>query len=412
MSRQRARTRDEDDLQAAAESAGTRPAGAEPHVELALGLQQTAGNVRLQRALAGGLLQRQPPDAAPAPAPAPSPTPAPAAGTGVIQQALAQMRTSAEPIEQNTAAEVDSGRIIAMYIEDCPVDPDNDALLDGWGYDKTQFIVRLHPATKERMVVQTNADGTQSGNHIFIARAATVDRARTILIHEVNHAMRLHEGGHTDAADSFDRYQDEFQAYWVAEFRGVADLDERARRIRTHILGGYPALRARYDTDEDFKELVDNYTRPDANVLNSPRWQAVERAVQGLGTDEQAVYDAIRQMSGEERSAALADPNFMDLLRGDLSGDELQKAIFLLEGFSEDVIAALDAMSGMGTDEDALFAAVARMSPVERDRLRNNQWFIDRINDGELTAEELDKLMQMLAPVGDFPAPAGDVAYA
>jgi hypothetical protein len=272
--------------------------------------------------------------------------------------------------------------------------------------------VRLHPATKERMVIQTNADGTQSGNHIFIARSASVDRARTILIHEVNHAMRLHEGGHTDAANSFERYQDEFQAYWVADFRNVADLDERARQIRTHVLGSYPSLRARYDTDEDFKKLVDGYTRPDANVLNSPRWQAVEKAVQGLGTDEEAVYAAIRQMSAEERSAVLADPNFMDLLRGDLSGDALQKAIFLLEGFSDDVIAALDAMSGAGTDEDALFAAIERMSPIERDRLRNNQFFMQRVNDGELTADELERLMRMLAPVGDFPAPVGDTQYA
>jgi hypothetical protein len=330
----------------------------------------------------------------------------------VIEQALDQMRASTEVIERNTAGEVDSGRIVARYIEDCPVDPDSDALLDGWGIDKTQFIVRLHPATNERMVIQTNADGTQSGNYIFIARGATVDRARDILIHEVNHAMRLHEAGHTDAANSFERYKDEFQAYWVAEFRNVRDLDDRARQIRTHVLGAYPALRARYDTDEDFKELVDNYTRPDANVLNSPRWQAVERAVQGAGTDEEAVYQAIRDMSSEERAACLADPNFMDLIRGDMSGDELQKAIFLLEGFSEHVIEALDAMSGAGTDEDALFAAIGRMTPVERDRLRNNQWFMERVRDGELEADELEKLMQMLAPVGDFPMPAGDTAYA
>ena len=126
----------------------------------------------------------------------------------------------------------------------------------------------------------------------------------------------------------------------------------------------------------------------------------------GLETDEEAIYDAIRQMPLDERAAARADRNFMARLVDDMSGDELQKAVYLLEGYSDHVLAAIDAMSGMGTDEDALFAAVRSMGPLERDRLRNDSRFMARLRD-DLSGDDLDQALELLGgPLGDFPLPS------
>jgi len=259
------------------------------------------------------------------------------------------------------------------------------------------------------MVVQQNAQGTltRDGDQqiLIAARGVGVARMRSILVHETNHALRLEDG--TEDADSFARFQDEFQAYWVAEFRGVADLDDRARQIREHILRDYPSLRARYDTDEDFKRQVDGYSRPDANVLNSARWRRIEEAAAGLGTDEDAIFEAIRSMPPEERAAVKSDPNFMGLLRDELSGEDLQRALLLLDGATEHTSAAIDAMSGLGTDEDALFAALEAMSTDEKLILSRNAWFMERIRD-DLSGDELERALRLLqVPRGDFPVPSG-----
>jgi hypothetical protein len=334
----------------------------------------------------------------------------PAATGDEIQDALQELRDSGDLIDRNTAERVDSGALKVMYLDDLRTDPDNDALLEGWGYDKTQFVVRLSPAGAQ-MVVQTNAQGTlyteEDGTiWLFVAKGVGVPRMRTILVHETNHAMRLHDG--SDAADSFERYQDEFQAYWVSEFREVEDLDDRAAQIRAHLLRDYPAIKARYETDEDFKAQVDAYTRPDANVLNSERWRRIEEAAAGLGTDEAAIFAAIRAMSPEEREAAKGDPNFMALLRDELSGEDLARALMLLDGATELTAQALDAMSGLGTDEDALFAALQAMGTDEKLLLRRNADFMARLHD-DLSGDELQRALELLeVPMGDFPVMAGE----
>jgi hypothetical protein len=86
----------------------------------------------------------------------------------------------------------------------------------------------------------------------------------------------------------------------------------------------------RYDSDADFKTQVDGYTRPDANVLNSQRWRRVEEAAAGWGTDESAIFTAIGEMSAEEKEAARNDSNFMAIIRSELSGEELDRALALL----------------------------------------------------------------------------------
>jgi hypothetical protein len=248
-----------------------------------------------------------------------------------IKDALVLLRHSPSPTERNTAENFDSGKLKAIYLDACPVDPKSDELLDSAGLDKSQFITRQHPDTKEQFIVQKNAQGTLLGNSIIVSRAVSLQRMKTMLVHETNHALQP-DAIKNAGAGSFERYKNEFQAYWVAEFAGEPDLDKRAAAIKAHVLGAYPLLKTAYDGDAAFKEKVDKHTRPDGNVLNSARWSAIEKAVAGPGVDEQAIFDNLKAMSAEERAAVAGDANFMALLKTNLSGEKLKEAEAILAG--------------------------------------------------------------------------------
>jgi hypothetical protein len=233
------------------------------------------------------------------------------------------LRYSQALVERNTAELVDSGKLKAHYIEDCPPDPKADEVLTTAGLDKTKFIAVLHPTTKEQMIVQSNADGFRSGDSIFAARGASIGRTKEILTHESNHALRADKTS-DDNASSIERYKDEFQAYWVAEFASEPDLDKRAEAIKAHLLGAYPLLKAAYDSTPDFKDKVDKHTRPDGNVINSPRWAAIQVTLGSAAVDEKVVFDNLKAMSPEERAFVQADPNFKAMLAKGLSADQVK----------------------------------------------------------------------------------------
>ena len=286
-----------------------------------------AGNAEFARYAA-----RQP--VTPVPTTAPTPGQAPPARGDVVQDALTALRASADATDRNTAKAIDAGTMSVRYMEDLTVDPNSDALLDGWGFDKTKLIVRLCPNGEQR-VLQRNFEGAAHDDcgteWLFVSKTVTVTRMRQILVHETNHAMRLDEGPRP-ATDSFDRYKDEFQAYWIAEFRGVADLDARAGQVRQHILRDYPPLGARYNTDNAFKALVNGHKRPDGNVLNSANWRAAEQAMAGPGADPTKLIAALSAMDPAERALVKANAGFMQRLRVELTGDDLARAEKLLGG--------------------------------------------------------------------------------
>lgn len=58
--------------------------------------------------------------------------------------------------------------------------------------------------------------------------------------------------------------------------------------------------------------------------------QKLRDAVEGVGTDEDAIYSALRGASAAQRQGVVGNSGLMGLLRGDLSGDELLRAARLL----------------------------------------------------------------------------------
>jgi hypothetical protein len=82
-------------------------------------------------------------------------------------------------------------------------------------------------------------------------------------VHEANHALNP-----TDLTDAVKRYKSEFRAYWIAEGRAIADLDQRARKIKEHVLRDYPVIKTAYDSDPAVKTAIDSITRPEGDVTN------------------------------------------------------------------------------------------------------------------------------------------------
>ena len=185
---------------------------------------------------------------------------------GGIREATAALGASAETVDNNTARRLVNGDITAGYIEDLTQPPNVDTLVRSYGRDPAQFTLYYHPgSTTQTMWVQVNAQGFRmvGFNRIFGRRALSVERWRTLLVHETNHARNV------DPSTPLQNYQSEFRAYWVAEFRGVSDLDERARQIKAHVLRDYPLIRAAYDADEVVRRAIDGHTRPDGNITNT-----------------------------------------------------------------------------------------------------------------------------------------------
>jgi hypothetical protein len=150
------------------------------------------------------------------------------------------------------------------------------------------------------------------------------DDLKSTLIHESSHILVKSYGEHpgtaTDAA-SFDRYKDEFRAYFVEQFgpyAGEKDLDKRAARIKRHLIGdsladtkGYPLLRNAYWTlpaGAKFRTDIDNHKRPDGfNLTNSPRLDAFFAALGPAAADPLKVGDvmvAITRLTAAERVEA------------------------------------------------------------------------------------------------------------
>jgi hypothetical protein len=168
-------------------------------------------------------------------------------------------------VDRNTAQRLVAGDVIAGYIDDLQQPPDVDNVVRGHGYNPAVWTIYYLPGSTQMMVVQKNFVGFRpvGTNRIFGSRSASADRWKTLLVHETNHARNV------DPATPIESYKSEFRAYWVAEYRTVANLDERARQIKEQVLRGYPPIKAAHDADPAVKTAIDGHTRPDGNLTNA-----------------------------------------------------------------------------------------------------------------------------------------------
>ena len=191
--------------------------------------------------------------------------------------------------------------------------------------------------------------GTVHGGDTIVIRgrepgtnaARNPDHVTRTLVHETSHIIVSDYGEHPDTTSSasFDRYKDEFRAFYVAPFQypGV-EGDARADKIREHLVGktkgtgSYEDLDASFwaeplDTNE-FRTKVLAHKRPDGfNLNNSPYLDGLVHLLREVKAGTSTVEDALFQvsvLSPAERAEAAGSTLIPKLLAG-LSGADAER---------------------------------------------------------------------------------------
>jgi hypothetical protein len=309
------------------EVAGAAPAVRDP--TLVPDVRTPAGVLALQRAAGnravGRLLARRESWATPAQAQAT----ATATRTRLRTQLLPYMQRHGRQIVRNTA-ELFTGTNPLLTMDAITKRSDSQAqvasptapgfvtpaLYDAFFTGVTMNNVDYH---QKRMI------GTLSGTTMFVRGhdadgdlESLEDMANTV-VHECSHFFveQYGELPQTSQAGSFDRYADEFRAFWVeGEYGDLADA-ERAARIRERLVGtagdpssGYPALHAAYFAPgpNQFRAQVDALTGPlGYNLSNSIRlhnlWLLFREQAAGTKTVDDLIF-AIARLPAAERAEA------------------------------------------------------------------------------------------------------------
>jgi hypothetical protein len=222
------------------------------------------------------------------------------------------------------------------------------------------------------------------------------DQLKTTFVHESSHILvksygELPQTGPDDA--SFDRYQDEFRAYWVADFAKEPEAD-RWKAIRKHIVGEhategtYPTLRDPYWAKDAagnwanaaFRAQIDGHHRPMGfNLSNSLR---LDRLFTTLGEAKadpaktDAAILAILQLSPTERAEAKGASLIVNLVNQLPDGPALRVREALSTPTNLEYSTRIAAVSSPGVTafltacalngEDAIKAAYAALTGAEK----------------------------------------------
>lgn len=294
-------------------------------------------------------------------------------------------------------------------IETMTLRSDNAQLLNDRGENAADTAYYfLGNAQNNEMRKGPNVMGTVRGTTIIVRGKDQSGTWRNeddligVFVHEVSHLLVSgygeHPGTTTDAA-SFDRYKDEFRAYFIEPFGNfdhIVDPDAKARAIKTHLVGtsatvgGYDYLRGAYwagaAATNQFRQSVDAHMRPDGfNQRNSPRLDRLFSLLTDCRSGRATVEQVLLQISligDAERTDAQASPLIQRLAR-ELGGTDATRVRDALvhprqAGFgreinpndSPEVTTFLDAIAN-GTDEQ-LVEAYRPISAADRGSIHMN----------------------------------------
>jgi hypothetical protein len=271
--------------------------------------------------------------------------------------------------------------------------------------------------------------GTHNGDNIQIMEPAAkaASEILAVLVHELQHEADRHEDEHDWQKDfkspeeSWVRYKTEFRAYWVDARIGGSDAagsaaapfdNARQKGVFDHLYKDYAEwLKPNYDGDKDvhgkkFKDLVHGYAKPEGvNLRNSPR---IDDLYTAAGKCSPSDTDTTKQpLAGLLTAAGALNADdlgyvnspearaLQDRLRDQLAKSAFDAVALALGSPAWSAVniaparrAILAAGRGLGTDEAAMYAAIAAASPAERAAMAADPVIMSELDD-ELSGKDL-----------------------
>ncbi len=247
--------------------------------------------------------------------------------------------------------------------------PHGDAIQASFGRHDVSGVQAAVGGPARAAADQLGATAYATGDKVAFGERPDLHTAAHEAAHVVQQRAGVHlAGGVGQAGDPYEKHADAVADKVVAGQSAEALLDEKAPAGS----GGAAVQRKAVQFD-----------------LKSDLYDAVE----GLGTDEDAIFDGLRNATPAERRSVLNDARLMAALRDDLSGSEMARVLYLLDA---PLTMKLNlAMDGIGTDEDYIMRALRSASPAEIRALAHNPGMIARLKD-ELSGDDLRAVMAFL----------------
>ncbi|MBK7536396.1 MAG: DUF4157 domain-containing protein [Myxococcales bacterium] len=116
-------------------------------------------------------------------------------------------------------------------------------------------------------------------------------------------------------------------------------------------------------------------------------------AMEGWGTDEEAIFTRCGRATAAEAQAVLADTALMNELRGELDQADLSRVLDNLRAPLADKLRL--AMRGWGTDEDYIHRSLLQASPAELAAVAADDALVTQL-EGELSGDDLRQVLDRL----------------
>jgi hypothetical protein len=306
--------------------------------------------------------------------------------TRLKNELLPHMVAHAEPVVRNTA-EFFSGPNPLLKLAPITKRSDSDALMAKApsGYDPTLYDAFFTGTSMNNVDYHQKAmAGTLDGSTMYLrghdlnGTVLSLDTMAAHTAHEVSHYLIKQYGelpeSQTDDK-SFDRYADEFRAYWIQPDGpgwGLPAAD-KAKAIREHLVGtagdpasGYPEMHSAYFNGSDaFRAKIDALTGPIGfNVGNSLRLHRLWQMLTAKEKDSESVgwiVTMVGALTPAERREARSS-SLISKLIGKLDKDDaarVRRALDLL--ISENYEKFLAAVaSGKAEDIKTAYTALER----------------------------------------------------
>ena len=246
---------------------------------------------------------------------------------------------------------------------------------------------------------------------------------RKLLVHELAHVRQQGRDAHGSSAPLRILPAGDIDEQQADRLAADITANEHGSRSAAEVPGGQPARLSLQRMATNSAATKPSEPTAPLNLDFDALADQIYKAIAGLGTDEEAVYRALQKLERnpdaiKELKEAYLRRHKLDLvedIRDDFSGEELEYALQLLnlgkKGSKqriapepEDPKAAArrirEAVEGLGTDEEAVYASLL---PFRRDTLKVQRAYQEEFNEdlrdrieNEMSGSELDYALDLL----------------